>query len=252
MSKEQYLIFLSDIYTKRDGSHLSYASVDKYGNQATKKVDQYLHRLMPQYETMFDISSYSELLKLKQALLSDKEFIEEDNTGNRMFSAGFNRYLEFASGQLLINKEKSLHLLDKKEEVKYSGVMLHEDVRLIRDRIKILQVEKACNYTCQIDPTHETFIAEASNMPYLEGHHIIPLNQQDDFDYSLDCYANIIALCPTCHRFFHYGLKTQREEKLIKLYENRAERLSNSGIVIDRKEFLERTYSGIMQTIKYE
>ena len=64
---------------------------------------------------------------------------------------------------------------------------------------------------------------------------------EDDFEYSLDCYPNIIVLCPKCHRFMHYGLEKEKREELIAIYEDRAERYSNCGIKLDRNEFLERT-----------
>ena len=39
------------------------------------------------------------------------------------------------------------------------------------------------------------------------------LLDEDDFEYSRDCYPNIIVLCPNCHRFMHHGLgKEKREE----------------------------------------
>ena len=67
------------------------------------------------------------------------------------------------------------------------------------------------------------------------------LLDEDDFEYSRDCYPNIIVLCPNCHRFMHYGLEKEKREELIAIYEDRAERYSNCGINLDRAEFLERT-----------
>lgn len=239
MTKEQYIIFLSAIYTKRDGSHLSASSVNHYGEEALKKINYFVNKLYPEYESVFDIVSYSQLLNIKERVFSDPEFKGLDSRGNNMYSAGFNRYIEFADGRQFISKEKSLPLLDTKEPVKYHNLIQEKGIP-VRDRIKILQVEQACNYNCQIDYSHKTFIAKISGHQYMEGHHIIPLSQQRDFEYSLDCYANIIVLCPTCHRFMHHGLENEKREKLITIYEDRVERFSNSGILIDRSEFLER------------
>lgn len=156
-----------------------------------------------------------------------------------MYSAGFNRYFEFASGVSLQSLESQLPLLEVREPIsQVTRVSSHEIPR--RDRLKILQVEKASNYHCQIQNTHFSFISESTGNPYLEGHHIIPLSQQDDFSYSLDCFANIIALCPNCHRFLHYGLKSNKREQLIRLYEDRAERFDHAGILVTRAEFLDR------------
>lgn len=242
MTKEQYIIFLSEIYTKNDGSRLSPSSVKHYGEEALRKINQLVSLLFPEYESVFDIESYSRLLEVKNAIFSNSNFIELDCRGNNMYSAGFNRYIEFASGHQFINKEKYLPLLDKKEAVRYGTLFQSREIPT-RDRIKILQAEQSCSYNCQIDRNHNTFISMTTGHQYMEGHHIIPLSQQDDFEYSLDCYANIIILCPTCHRFMHYGLRNEKREKLITIYENRAERLSNSGILIDRSEFLNRAES---------
>lgn len=242
MTKEQYIVFLAEIYTKRDGSHLSASSVSHYGEEALKKINFFVSKLYPEYESVFDVASYPELLKIKESVFKDPEFIGLDSRGNNMYSAGFNRYMEFADGRQFIRKEKSLPLLDAKEPVKYSTILQDRKVPT-RDRIKILQVEQACNYNCQIDFSHKSFISKASGHPYVEGHHIIPLNQQPDFEYSLDCYANIIVLCPNCHRFMHHGLEKERREQLITIYEDRAERFSNCGILLDRPEFLDRAES---------
>lgn len=239
MTKDQYIIFLSEIYTKRDGSHLSASSVSHYGDEALKKINYFVNKLCPEYESVFDIASYSQLLKIKEGVFKDPEFIELDSRGNNMYSAGFNRYMEFADGRQFISKEKSLPLLDTKEPVNYHTIQQDREVPT-RDRIKILQVEQACNYNCQIDYSHKTFIVKSSGHQYMEGHHIIPLNQQRDFEYSLDCYANIIVLCPNCHRFMHHGIESEKREQLITIYEDRVERFSNSGILLDRPEFLER------------
>lgn len=61
---------------------------------------------------------------------------------------------------------------------------------------------KRANYKCEIDSTHETFILENSRN-YVEGHHVIPMHAQEDFEYSIDVPENIVALCPNCHRKVH-------------------------------------------------
>ena len=94
------------------------------------------------------------------------------------------------------------------------------------------------DYCCEIDETHQTFIAENTNKPYMEGHHAIPMRFQEQFDHSLDVYANIICLCPLCHRRIHHGLSKDRELMANKIYLSRADRLANSGIELSRDNFL--------------
>ena len=240
MTKEQYIIFLTHIYTRSNGKHLSPASVNHYGEVALSKINQFIHKINSSYDTIFDIASFSQLQTIYQTILLDPEFQDLDKRGNRMYSAGLNRYMEFANGAQFVQKASSIPLLDTKEPVKYTTSVLEQHVPT-RDRIKIIQLELASNYTCQIDLNHKSFLVPTPQKhPYMEGHHIIPLSQQADFQYSLDCYANIIVLCPTCHRFMHYGLDYEVKEKLITIYEDRAQRLFNCGIELDRQEFIER------------
>ena len=79
----------------------------------------------------------------KEKVLEDPEFKSLDSRGHQMYSAGFNRYMEFADGTLLINKKDYIPLLDMKEPVKYTP-MGKERLIQVRDRLKILQIEKAC------------------------------------------------------------------------------------------------------------
>lgn len=68
-------------------------------------------------------------------------------------------------------------------------------------------VLKMHDYKCELNPNHETFIRRSNYTKYMEPHHLIPLGNQDSFEYSLDVPANIICLCPTCHREIHYGVR---------------------------------------------
>lgn len=85
------------------------------------------------------------------------------------------------------------------------------------------------DYKCNLDEKHESFIAK-NGKPYMEAHHLIPLNAQDDFDNSLDVDANIVCLCSNCHKKLHFGVDIK--EDLNKLYEAREEALIKSQIHI--------------------
>ena len=68
---------------------------------------------------------------------------------------------------------------------------------------------------------------------------MIPMKKQPVFNTSLDLYANIVCLCPVCHRLLHYGLDLNKKELLNQMYVTRNERLVNSGIKLSKDEFLE-------------
>lgn len=61
--------------------------------------------------------------------------------------------------------------------------------------------------------------------------------QKDKFINSLDVYANVICLCPTCHRLLHYGVESEKKNVIDKIYYDRADRLAVCGIKIGKKEF---------------
>ena len=85
-------------------------------------------------------------------------------------------------------------------------------------------------FKCCVDPSHVTFLTKNGHQ-YMEAHHLIPMAAQDEFDTSLDVDANIVSLCPLCHRKLHHGKDNQAELK--KLYDLRKDLLEKSGIEID-------------------
>jgi 5-methylcytosine-specific restriction protein A len=154
-----------------------------------------------------------------------------------MYSAGLNRYLEFASGDYIESNEL-LSLIDTPIDIKPS-VIINERIGAKRDRIIVNQVMRAEGYMCEIDREHKTFIASYSAKPYMEAHHLIPLNKQNSVRKSLDVYANLVVLCPNCHRLLHYATLDEKKNTLLRLFDEREDRLFDSGIKMHRKEFFE-------------
>ena len=107
-----------------------------------------------------------------------------------------------------------------------------------RDRVIVEQVLKADKRQCEIDANHKTFIMRRNDEPYLEGHHLIRMEHQDRFAKSLDVYANIIGLCPNCHRQLHLGKYAEIRAIISPIYDLRAERLAKSGLELSKDEFL--------------
>lgn len=66
------------------------------------------------------------------------------------------------------------------------------------------------NYICEVDSVHETFVIESTCKMYMEEHHAIPMKNQGNFFVNPDVYANIVCLCPICHRTLHYGLGSDK------------------------------------------
>ncbi len=113
--------------------------------------------------------------------------------------------------ELVVEKSKEFYPRDEKE------------------KIKALEL---ANYKCEIDTNHTTFISKINNKSYIEGHHLIPISKYDLFEYDIDVQANIVSLCPTCHRKLHSGIEKDIYELLNLLYKKREYRLKNAGLSI--------------------
>ena len=50
-----------------------------------------------------------------------------------------------------------------------------------------------------------------NQLQFVEVHHLIPMEKQNDFEDSLDVPENIVALCPNCHRKIHLASKSEKQ-----------------------------------------
>ena len=190
------------------------------------------------FESLYEIDSYAELKELEATLMENTEFVELDERGKNMYTAGLHNYMQFIEGEHFKRVADPLRLLDSKIPVAPKRVQTAREVAN-RDHILVRQVLMAEQYTCLCDASHTTFTAARTRSQYMEGHHLIPMKAQDDFDYSIDVYANIVCLCPTCHRLLHHGIKEEKKPALNHLFDLRRDRLVDSGIRLGKKEFLE-------------
>ncbi|SCW34420.1 HNH endonuclease [Ruminococcaceae bacterium YRB3002] len=91
-------------------------------------------------------------------------------------------------------------------------------------------------FICEGRCSNELFLKKDGVNKYTEAHHLIPLKYQKYFEYDLDVEANIVSLCPMCHRLLHYGF--DNKSLLKTLYEQRAYRLEKCGIGISFEKLL--------------
>ena len=216
---------------------LSDSSINHYC-QALKRSSQFLKDKGLVKNSIYEISDMTQLLNIKTILLSDPEFVALDARGNRMYSAGLNNYIRFTEGHDFSVGVDQINAMDI--PVQPEKALIIEQTTWRRSGILRNQALAYANYRCEIDNSHETFIAENTRMPYMEGHHALPMKMQNDFNVSLDVYANIVCLCPVCHRRIHHGLKFDRIDMAKRIFDARGERLENSGIVLSSNEFIER------------
>lgn len=87
-------------------------------------------------------------------------------------------------------------------------------------------------YKCEIDNSHNTFISKFTSRPFLEVHHLVPMEKQDEFEVSLDVPENVIALCPNCHRKVHFASEKEKEPMLSEMFNLRYSKLIARAINI--------------------
>lgn len=89
---------------------------------------------------------------------------------------------------------------------------------------------KHADFKCEVDGDHKYFVSHRTGENYVEAHHLIPIKYEDNFDVSLDVEANVVSLCPVCHKLVHHGDKARVMEIVTLLYEKRKQRLNDAGI----------------------
>lgn len=98
-----------------------------------------------------------------------------------------------------------------------------------------------CEYAQLTGKEHITFTTK-KEVPYQEGHHLIPIKAQKDFEKNIDRPENIVCLCPICHRAVHNAKKEERIEILKKLYDNKIDNLKRVGIDISFEDLFNKYY----------
>lgn len=129
------------------------------------------------------------------------------------------------------SKEKFINEIEYKPKPKKEFSIVKN---IVENREKAVAVKSLslANYQCEIDNSHITFISKVSKMNYVEAHHLIPISVSNDFLFSLDIEANVVALCPNCHRKIHHGERQEVFNLLEILYKSREENLKKCGIKI--------------------
>lgn len=228
MIKEYYVKYLREVRGNSESTVHHYLD-------ALNNISHRLKRMGLVRQDVYEITDIDSLMKCKEALLSNPDFIRLNSDGNQMYSAGLNNYIRFISGADF-SVDRSIEMLDMPITPESQTIGEHESWR--RSGLMRNQIIVAANYKCEIDRRHKSFIAETTGKPYMEGHHAIPLRKQPQFSLSLDVYANIICLCPICHRRIHYGLKEDKGLMMNKIYRERADRLYKSGLRLSKEEFV--------------
>lgn len=223
-----YVKYLKEIRKVSDSSVRHYQDALRY-------ISKYLVQKEKLKQSVYEIQDIGELEIIRTYLYSDADFMALDKRGHQMYSAGFNNYYKFASGEGFTDIHKQIELLDTEVPVADKTTTVNSSWKR-SSIIKVQSIESA-GYLCEVNSGHTTFTARSTGKQYMEGHHILPMKIQDKFNKSLDIYANVICLCPICHRMLHYGIEADKNTVLDKIYFDRADRLASSGLAIGKSDF---------------
>lgn len=223
-----YIKYLKEIRKLSDSSI-------KHYQEALRYISKYLSERKLLEESIYEIKDLGQLEVIKTYLYKDDDFIALDKRGHQMYSAGLNNYYRFASGLGFSNIHEQIEIMDQAVPVGDKKIVTSESWS--RSSIIKVQAIESAGYQCEINPAHITFTAKSTNHLYMEGHHALPMKFQDEFTNSLDVYANVVCLCPVCHRLLHYGIEREKKNVVDKLYYDRADRLATSGIRIGKADF---------------
>ncbi|MDR0831249.1 MAG: HNH endonuclease [Prevotellaceae bacterium] len=142
----------------------------------------------------------------------------ESKLTKEIFSKNTNLIVDIISYALNIQDEEEI-LLNKRR----------------KHSIKIESVKKY-NYRCFIDWCEcdsnihqQTYFKKRDGTIYLEGHHLIQMENSKLFKNSLDVLENIIPLCPNCHRKIHNAEEKDVVNMLKTIYKK-----------IDKKQFIKQ------------
>lgn len=125
-------------------------------------------------------------------------------------------------------------LLDIKDESESPKKPKKKKNRYIypRSRSRAKLALHRAEYKCEVDINHVTFKSSSSKKNYVEAHHLIPFETQDEIDYNIDVTHNIISLCPNCHRKIHFSSFDDKKDMLDILYKKHSDGLRDVNLDI--------------------
>ena len=111
--------------------------------------------------------------------------------------------------------------------------------KLVIDNSLAKYCKEQAQYTCEANSGHISFLSKVTGQNFVEVHHLIPLKAQLEFKNALDNIANIVSLCPNCHRLLHHAPDSEKRTPLKALLnDTRKQALKNRGTPITFRELL--------------
>ena len=184
---------------------------------------------------VFSVKTVEELDEIKAFLNSNEEFITKDSVGHNMYSVAFKHFYRFAceDDQFFADSIRQMDIPVELPKTIRATTLSWKRNQIIKNQAII-----GAGYICENNHDHISFTSKATGQPYMEGHHLIPIRFQSEFRTSIDVYANVVCLCPICHRLLHYGIDREKLYAAESIFETRNERLVKCGIDLSKRDFL--------------
>lgn len=230
-NKESFEIFLTDKYKSKKTTKNYISGI----NTASKEITNLLNDNV----NIYNISNKDVIHEFREMFLHNEHLRAKNSRGKRMYTAALSAYIKFLSS--FYSNQDTIHITHEiiyKPKSKGEFRIEEGKKQWKRNSTIVNNVLVSNNYMCEYDPSHISFISHKTNNNYVEGHHLIPMSYQDNFEHSLDTEANVISLCPVCHRLLHFGIFEDKINILEKLYKSRYDKLSLTGINITFNDLL--------------
>lgn len=243
MNTDNFRVFLEGKGNLKDYSKGRYLAVPRL-------VDDFLNNLNYDYDRILDITS----IDIINEIMSLPEFIDKNNREGHIFSASLNHYKDLLKAQNVqenivdqefvqdveeeLSKRRMIRKRIKDEQEPVPPVLTGARNQHKRDNVKSAQAIVQVDFKCEVDNSHQYFISKKTGENYCEAHHFIPMAVQCKYKVSLDVYANLVSLCPVCHRILHHGKVEDKKEILERIYNNRITRLNACGIFVTLDELI--------------
>lgn len=99
-----------------------------------------------------------------------------------------------------------------------------------------------CQYALFTGTDHATFVGK-DGKPYVEAHHLIPIEARKDFfPKNLDRPSNIVCLCSVCHSIIHHGSADEKRKIMEVLYNHYKDQLNADGLYISFDKLMDKYY----------
>lgn len=192
---------------------------------------------------IYKIKDSFEIDKITDTYLSIEELRKKNERGKVMYTKALHWYKEYLQQDIdageLIKESKDEYVVTYQKKRKTEFTVSEGIKQWKRDRAVVDNSIELSNHKCEYDNKHEYFISNKTEKNYVEGHHLIPMKYQDNFEYSLDVEANVVALCVVCHKILHLSRIEDKIPIISTLYNLRVKLLKLSGLEISLDELID-------------